>query len=133
MFGIAIAIAVPMTFLSKPIILLLFSKSFEPAGAVLAVHIWAAVFVFWGLAQNPWNITEGLTGLYLQRTVMGAVLNVLLNLVLIPLYSSMGAAIATVVAYGFAAFVANAFDPRTKRIFQVQLNSMILRRWSAER
>ena len=133
MFGIALAIAVPMTFLSKPIILLLFSKSFEPAGAVLAVHIWAAVFVFWGLAQNPWNITEGLTGLYLQRTVMGAVLNVLLNLVLIPLYSSMGAAIATVVAYGFAAFVANAFDPRTKRIFQVQLNSIILRRWSAEK
>jgi PST family polysaccharide transporter len=38
---------------SHAIIRILFSSSFSGAGPVLAVHIWASVFVFLGVAQSP--------------------------------------------------------------------------------
>lgn len=119
------AIAIPMTFLSTPIVLLLYGPEYLDSGTILAVHIWASLFVFMGVVQNPWNITEGLTKLYLTRTLIGALSNVLLNIFLIPIYQGLGAAIATVISYAFAGFLANAFDPRTRKILKLQAKSLI--------
>lgn len=46
MFVLALMIAIPMTFLSDPIIRLFFGEKFSEAGTVLAIHIWAGIFVF---------------------------------------------------------------------------------------
>jgi PST family polysaccharide transporter len=106
------------------IIHILYTDEFSAAAPVLAVHIWASIFVFLGIAQGPWNISEDLMTLGFYRTIAGAVTNVLLNLVLIPAYSAMGAAIATVVSYAIAGVFANAFDVRTRPIFFLQLKSL---------
>ncbi len=110
---------------SSKIIHILYSNSYSGAGPVLAVHIWASVFVFLGAAQVPWDITKNLQKLGLYRTLSGAVINVLMNLYLIPKYSAMGAAIATVVSYAISAVFANAFSGQTRRIFYMQLRSFI--------
>jgi polysaccharide transporter, PST family len=123
--GAAFALAVPMSFLSQPIILLLFGEAYVAAGPVLAIHIWAALFVFMGVAQQSWYVNEGFTKLSLQRTVLGAAINVGLNLILIPAYSGVGAALSTVVAYAFAAFLGNAFSSRTRHIFYLQVKSLL--------
>lgn len=120
----AIAIAIPMTVLSRPLMVLLFGLRFAGAGPILAVHIWAALFVFWGVAQTPWNIAEGLQRLALYRTLAGAIINVGLNFVLIPRYAGTGAAIATVIAYGAAAWASNLLDSRTRPIFFLQVQSI---------
>jgi PST family polysaccharide transporter len=103
----------------------LYSGAYSQAAPVLAVHIWASVFVFMGVAQSPWDISENLLRLSFYRTAAGAVANIALNLVLIPRYSALGAAIATVVSYAISAFLANAFDARTRPIFRLQLKSFI--------
>ncbi len=121
---IAIAIAIPMTFLSKTVVLLLFGKSFETAGSILTIHIWAALFVFLGAAQSPWDLTENLTKLSLMRMVVGAVINVVLNFILIPPYSAIGATIATVISYAFSAYILNAFNAKTRPIFFCQTKSV---------
>jgi PST family polysaccharide transporter len=81
--------------------------------------------VFLGVAQGPWNVSQNLLKLVFYRTLAGAIANVLLNLVLIPRYSAMGAAIATVISYGVAGVLANAFDARTRPIFLLQLKSVL--------
>jgi PST family polysaccharide transporter len=83
------------------------------------------VFVFLGVAQSPWDLSENLLRLSLYRTIAGAVANVIINLYLIPRYSALGAAIATVVSYAISAIIANAFDARTRPIFFLQLKSII--------
>jgi polysaccharide transporter, PST family len=103
----------------------LYSTAFSAAAPVLAVHVWASVFVFLGVAQSPWDISENLLRLSLYRTATGAIANILLNLVLIPRYSALGAAVATVVSYAISAFIANAFDRRTRPIFFLQLKSVV--------
>lgn len=124
MTGLTFGIALPVTFLSHLLINTLFGASYAEAGLILSIHIWASLFVFWGVAQSPWNLAENLTKLSLQRTVIGAVINVLLNLVLIPLYAGTGAAIATLISYAVIALLLNAIDHRTHIIFSLQLKAL---------
>ena len=114
-----------MTFASGLVARTLYGSQYEGVAPILSIHIWAALFVFLGVAQGPWNINEGLTKLALVRTVIGALSNVLLNLLLIPRYGPIGAAIATTVSYALAAVVLNAFSRRTRELFKMQLQSMI--------
>jgi PST family polysaccharide transporter len=110
---------------SRWIIQLLFSSGYQSSAPVLAVHIWASVFVFLGVAQGPWDVSENLLRLSLYRTVAGAVANIALNLLLIPRYSALGAAISTVVCYALAAVFANALSRRTRHIFLLQMKSFL--------
>jgi PST family polysaccharide transporter len=129
MAGLALLIAVPMTLLSDVVIRLFYSAQYAGAGPILAIHIWAALFVFLGVAQSPWDISEGLTRLALLRTLLGAVINVAMNFVLLPLYAGLGAAISTVVAYAVSACLANALDARTRPILILQIKSLFLIRY----
>lgn len=129
MSAIALTIAVPLTFLASPLVTFAFGAAYAAAGPVLSVHIWASLFVFLGVASSTWYIAEGLIRLSLYRTALGAAVNILLNLVLIPRYQSMGTAIATVVAYGLAGLVANSFSSRTRGLFILQMKSLAFPRY----
>lgn len=112
--------------LSSPFLIrTLYSSAYSAAAPVLAVHIWASVFVFLGVAQGPWDVSKNLLKLSLYRTCGAAVLNVLMNFILIPRYSVMGAAISTVIAYAAAAVFANALSSRTRIIFFMQIKSFL--------
>ncbi len=121
----AFVIALPMSFLSGTIITFLFGNEYVASGSILAVHIWASVFVFMGVGASYWFIAEGLTSLTFHRTLMGAITNIVLNFILIPIYGGIGAAIATVISQAFAAFLGNAIDLKTQKIFQIQLKSLL--------
>ena len=123
---ISLVISVPMSFMSSTLITILFGNGYAEAGKILAIHIWASLFVFMGVATSPWFIAEGLTEFSFHRTLIGAVVNVVLNFILIPSCGGIGAAIATVIAYAIAAFLANALNSKTHRIFTIQLKSLIL-------
>ncbi len=114
MAGIAIAIAIPMTFLSGFIIELLFGSDYSSAGGVLAVHIWAGLFVFLGVARSGWIINENYQWYGMVFTMAGAVVNVLLNVWLIPLMGIMGAAWATVVSNIVSVWIMAMFFKQTR-------------------
>ncbi|MGB6297175.1 MAG: flippase [Rivularia sp. (in: cyanobacteria)] len=122
---ISLAIAIPMTFLSKYIVLRMFGSEYIEASSILAVHIWASLFVFMGVATLPWFIAEGLNNISLGKTLLGAILNIILNYLLIPQYSGLGAAIATISSQATAAFLSNAVDKKTRKLFKIQLQSLL--------
>lgn len=119
---VSIAFAIPIALLSQPIILVIFGPEFIQSAPILSVHIWASLFVFTGVATGPWFIAEGLTHLSFRRTLMGALVNVILNLVFIPIYGGVGAAIATLVSQAIASFLSNATHPRAREVFRLQLS-----------
>jgi len=111
MAWIALAIAVPMTFVSVPLLTNLLGKEYTEAGQILAWHIWASPFVFLGVAQSQWLMAENFTRLSFVKTSLGAITNILLNLVLIPNYGGVGAATATVISYAISSHVSCIFYP----------------------
>ena len=124
MVVISVGLALPTTFLSTSIVTLLFGETYGDAGMILSIHIWAAVFVFLGVASSQWYIAEGRQVLSLQRTVIGAFVNVALNLWLIPVYGAVGAALATLISYSVAAFFADVIYKETRKIFYMKVRAL---------
>jgi PST family polysaccharide transporter len=123
---LAVSGAAITTFLAGWIIGSLFGAAYEPAGPVLAVHIWASVFVFLGVASGKWFIAENRQVLSLQRTAIGAVVNVGLNFLLIPEFGPIGAAWATVFSYSAAGFLLDGFQSETRPMFLMKVKSLNL-------
>jgi len=122
---LALALAIPMTFLSDRFITLLFGSAYEMSGPVLAVHIWAGLFVFLGLASGKWFIIEGLQKYSFYRTLSGALVNIGLNLIMIPKFGIIGAAWATVISQACANVIFNIFNRKTRIVFFIQAKSFL--------
>jgi polysaccharide transporter, PST family len=129
MVALSLSIAVPVSLLSGWIVATLFGDGFAEAGPILAIYVWASFFVFLGVAQGPWDLAENLTRLALFRLASGAGLNIVLNLLLIPVYGVIGAAVATVISQAFAAVILNVVNVKTRRIFYLQLKALMLFRY----
>lgn len=126
MAGFSVAVSI-VTSLSYSFIMgHLFGARFAASGPILAVHVWSSIFVFLGIAQYPWMVTEKKLNLSLFQTMLGAASNILLNFFLIPKLQGMGAAIATVVSYAIAGVFANLLFRDTRRIFYMQMNAFRL-------
>ncbi|GBD96002.1 MAG TPA: flippase [Nitrospirae bacterium] len=93
-------IAVGISILSEPAIRILFGEQFIWSVQALRILIWSEVFVFLGAVHINILISTGLQKLDFIFTSSGAVVNIILNLLLIPPYGIVGAAIATFVSYG---------------------------------
>jgi len=121
---LAIGIAIPVTIFSNQIIHLLFGAEFSAAAPVLTIYIWAGVAVFLGVASSQYLINENLTKLSFIRSFVGMVINVVLNLILIPLYGIIGSAFATLISYTFAVLFIGFF-PSTKKQFILAIKSIV--------
>ena len=122
---LALSIALPITFMSEWIVNSVFGHEYSSAYPILGVHIWAAIFVFQGVASSRWFIIEDLQILVLYRTISGACINIGLNYALIPKFGGLGAAWATLVAQAFASVLLNAANKKTKNIFLMQIRAFI--------
>jgi len=98
MVYISLPVALIITF-AAPLIYKFFKPEYAYAAPTLSVHIWSGLFVFLGAASGQYLIAENLNKLTFVRTGFGAVVNIVLNLVLIPKMGMMGAAFATLIAY----------------------------------
>jgi O-antigen/teichoic acid export membrane protein len=121
----AYVLALPTALLAPWIIRLAYGVQYAEAGAILAVHAWAVVFVFLGVARSQFLINAGFTRFSLVATVAGAAMNVSLNLLLIPRWSGMGAALATVISYAVSAWLTSFFSPKVRHIGWMQTKAML--------
>jgi PST family polysaccharide transporter len=104
MISLALPIAIGVALLAGPLVALLYGPAYEASAPILAVHVWAGPFVFLGAALSRWLIAEDRLRFSLVRHSAGAIVNIALNLVLIPAYGGLGAAISTLVSYAVASF-----------------------------
>ena len=116
-------LALATSLLSGPLVRLVFGEAYEGAGSVLAVHAWATVFVALGVGSGQFLVLENLTRIAFQRTLVGASLNIVLNLLWIPAYGVMGCAWATLVSYAAASlFLFHA--PASRRCLGLMLRAL---------
>lgn len=114
MFYLAIAVAIPITIFGGFFIELLYGVEYLPSVTTLKIHVWSGIFVFIGYVFNKYLIAENYTKIAFYRTLIGAVANVILNLVLIPILGIIGAAIATLVSQMTTNYL---FDLFNKKLF----------------
>jgi len=110
------ALCVFMTVGSRLIIQLFYGKQFMPAAPLLAVLIWSEIAIFFtGVVVNV-LIAQNRQHILPYPTLLGAAINVALNIVLIPRYAALGAAWATVASYTTAWMVCLLFFRQTRSL-----------------
>ncbi len=97
------AVALPVTFIAPWLVQLLFGSAYLAAAPLLSVLIWAGLFANLSVVRNAHFIALDWGRSLLWATSLGATANVLLNLLLIPRYGALGAAVATCLSYWVAA------------------------------
>lgn len=117
---ISILIAVFISFSAPFLTQLLYGQQYSGADRILVIHIWSAVFVFTGVGSSYWFILHNKQRILLIKTVVGAFLNIILNLVLVPDYGAVGASVATLLAYMMSSYLMNYFIKEARPVFFVQ-------------
>ena len=117
MFIISLLTAIIITIFSPLIINILFGNEYLRSINVLRIHIWAGIGVFLGYAMYQFLIVENMTKIFLITTILGAIINVILNLILIPKLNINGAAISTFIAYTFQTLSVLFFKKVRKKLF----------------
>lgn len=84
---------------------LVYGKAYIPAATTLKIVTWYTAFSYLGVARNAWIVSEGKQK-YLKYMYCGAaIINVVLNLVLIPVMGASGAALASLITQVFTSII----------------------------
>ncbi len=112
---------------SSLIVFLAYGEAFAPASPVLMLSAWSIVFACQGAARGQWLLLENLQHFGIWYVLIGAVVNVSLNLVLIPRFGPCGAAFATLTTHATVAFVAPLVFAPTRPGVQFLINAFLFR------
>ncbi len=124
LFFLSVGIALFVTFSSDLIISILYGDQYADASIILSIHIWTAVFVFFGTASSNFYILENLQVKSFKRTAIGAVINIALNLILIPRYFAIGAAVATLISQFCSTYLLDLASRKTRVLFTMKTRSL---------
>jgi len=123
---LALFLAIFMYFGAEWVVKMLYGVRYVGSGIILQIHIWSSVFVFLGVASHHWFVIEGLQNYILLRSLCGAALNFVLNLLLIPRYGPAGAAIASLIAHCLVNVLLNLFSFETRQLFWLQIRCILM-------
>ncbi|MFN2135389.1 MAG: flippase, partial [Candidatus Promineifilaceae bacterium] len=98
LFIIALPMVVGVFLLAEPILFLIFGPSFAPSVPVLQWSIWGVIFVFLNVPSARLMLLYNRQSILARMTGISMATNVGLNLLLIPTYGIVGAAIARLFA-----------------------------------
>ena len=110
-------------------IMSIFGSAYRDAVQLLVVHVMVLVPFSQWLVLQRWALAENLEGLIMYFLVTGAILNVLLNLLLIRQYGTVGAALATVISQAAITYVAPLLSQRCRPMAYMLYKSIY--KWKA--
>ncbi|EET2948936.1 O41 family O-antigen flippase [Escherichia coli O41:H45] len=116
-------ICIPVCVFSDYIVSLLYGPQYQTGAVVLSILIFTNLFIYQGVAQSLWIINERKGKLSLLKTILGAIVCIVANLILIPKYGIIGAAISAVLAQFTSAIMANIV--MAPRILILQIQSLL--------
>lgn len=114
LFILALLIALPLSFGARYIIPLLFGSDYIASIRIFQIYIWSVVPMFLITATTQYLIAEDYMHIYLYSSIIGAISNVILNVLLISQYGAVGAAVTTLISYALVP-VSLLFFKKTRR------------------
>ena len=121
---LSVVAGVLATLLGDWIIALVYGADYAAAARVLVVQTWCGLFMSLGIASGTWLMARKLVRFNLYRNACGALLNVALNLALIPRYGAVGSAWATLAAFAVAYFLFDFCVPPMREIGRAKLRAL---------
>ncbi|MEZ8257957.1 flippase [Vibrio cyclitrophicus] len=121
-FGLAISVF--MYLASDFFVRIILGEQYLAGVEILQLHSFTNIFICIGVAQGLWIVNEGRGYVALIRTLLGALISLIGNYYLLPLYGVKSAAFVAVLAQSVQAVFSNLLVDR--KIFILQLRCIFL-------
>jgi O-antigen/teichoic acid export membrane protein len=126
-FYISCAVSFVICLFADPIIHILYRNAYEGAVVPLRIVVWYTAFSYLGVARNTWMVCENkqkyLTGLY----AAAALLNVIMNAFLIPVWGGAGAALASLITQISTTMIIPLFIKELRPNTRMLVDAILLR------
>ncbi|MBP3360678.1 MAG: flippase [Clostridia bacterium] len=121
-FYLCMTVAIIIFVLIKPVILVLYGDAYLPACGIARVLTFGSLFTYWGVAKGDWFVATNNQRYVKWLSFSGAVINVVLNYILIKSIGVIGAAAATVFSEMTVNFITSIFikDIRISSIYMLK-------------
>lgn len=126
MWWTGVALALPLSLLAGEIVALLVGKSYSAAAPVLAILAWMPAFMFFSIVRQRWLFAESALATALALESCACAINVIANLLLIPLYGARGAAVAALAGAVGATMVLAPFSRPIRQSLVMLLRAAIM-------
>ena len=117
-------VCIPISFLSSFIVSFLFGHQYMAGANILMILVFTNIFINMGVAQSLWIINERKSKISLYKTIIGVMICIISNIILIPVYGVMGAAVSAILAQAVSAVFSNLIFAR--KILRMQLKGLLL-------
>jgi polysaccharide transporter, PST family len=122
---ISMLIIVLVIIFSRWIVKLLFGDDFIESSNILNIHIIGLLFVFFGVIGSKWILINNFQQITMYKTLIGMVVNLILNFLFIPAFGIIGCACATVISQIFSGYILNLISYKTRELFILQSKALI--------
>lgn len=110
--------AIPAALAAPALISALYGPDYTETGTVLSIYVWTFIFVSLRYGMNHWLMVENMTRLTMWAAILGAIVNIALNVWMIPLYGVTGAAWATLIASAVSVYLVGLLSSRLRPLFR---------------
>lgn len=112
------------------LITMLFGECYTRSSDILTILVWKGIFTAMGIASGQYILLTGLQKFVPLRQGLGCILNIGLNIWLIPIMGAVGAAWASLAASALALFFIHLVIPDLRQLFFIQCRSIIFGVWN---
>ena len=126
-FYVSIFVAVIFNIFAELIISILYGRAYLPAAMPLRIVSWYTAFSILGGARNAWIVSKDKRKPLNRLYLVAAVLNVVLNALMIPLWGTSGAALASLITQIGTGFVLPLFVKDLRENVKLMLEAICLK------
>ena len=127
-FYVSCMVSVGFLVLGDFVIKILYGEAYMPAADILKVVSWYTAFSYLGVARNAWIVSEGKQKYLKYIYGAAAILNVVMNLILIPVMGTIGAATATLITQILTSIVLPIMFKELRPNTRLMLEAICLRK-----
>jgi len=125
MFSLFLVIFIILFFYGNTIIRFLYGSKYEIASQIISIIAFRLFFAYMGVARGAFITTENLFRYSLLTSITGAILNVILNYMLIPQFKSYGAILSGFISFFITIFLFDFFYSRARINFILMMQAIL--------
>lgn len=123
-FWYSVLISIIAYFVLPILLKTIYGNEYETAANLSRMVVWQVPFICMTITSDQWIIIKNLQYRAPIRHTIGLIINILLNLILLPTFGIIGSAVSSIVAYLFSGYLCNYFISPLRELWILQNQAM---------
>ncbi len=118
-FGVSLSVSIVIFIFASPLMHLVFGSQYAGSIDVVRIYVWGGIGMMLGAIAQQYLVAENFGKLFFYISFGAAGINIIVNLILIPIKGPSGAALATLISYSLIPFMLLLFKHTRKDMYHI--------------